>query len=95
MLLFLCFMIIPIFFTLYISLTNWSIIGTPRFIGIKNYIYMFQNSTFWISLLNNLYFTAVTVPVTIVLAFLFAVLLNKTLPLRGAYRTAIYLQLEV
>lgn len=95
MIFFLCFMIIPIFFTLYISLTNWSIIGVPRFIGLKNYVYLFHNGVFWFSLLNNLYFTAVTVPVTIVLAFLFAVLLNKTLPFRSVYRTAIYLPFVV
>lgn len=95
MLLFLFFMIIPIFFTFGISLTNWSIIGVPKFIGFKNYLVLFRNSTFWFSLINNLYFTVATVPITIVLAFAFAVLLNKSLPGRGVFRTAIYMPFVV
>lgn len=89
--LFLCFMIIPILYTTYISLTNWSVIGIPKFIGLNNYLYLLKDSTFWISLWNTAYYTFVTVPVIIVLALVFALILNRKIKFRGAFRAAIYL----
>lgn len=89
--LFLCFMIIPILYTAYISLTNWSVIGIPKFIGFNNYMYLLKDSTFWISLWNTVYYTIATVPIIVVLALLFAIVLNRKVKFRGFFRAAIYL----
>jgi multiple sugar transport system permease protein len=48
----------------------------PQFVGIKNYITVFQNEVFWTSLGNTLYFTAMSVIFHLTLGLLFAILLN-------------------
>lgn len=52
-----------------------------RFVGLDNYVAILTSSSFWQSLINNLYFTAVVVPVQTGLALWLAILVNR--PLRG------------
>lgn len=91
MVLFMVFMIIPIFMTFYYSLMNWKGIGVPEFIGITNYSWLFRNDTFWKSLWNTVYYTVMTVPLIMALALLLSMLLNMKLPLKGIFRSSIYL----
>ena len=42
MILFLVFMIIPIFMSFYYGTVKWNGMGKPKFIGLANYIYIFQ-----------------------------------------------------
>ena len=60
----------------YSFLDNVIMNKNPQFVGIKNYITVFQNKVFWISLGNTLYFTAMSVIFHLILGLLFAVLLN-------------------
>ncbi|MFO8064921.1 MAG: carbohydrate ABC transporter permease [Spirochaetota bacterium] len=50
-----------------------------RFVGIENYVAILNSSSFWQSLSNNLYFTAVVVPVQTAFALWLAVLVNRRL----------------
>lgn len=62
--------IIPFVFNIYISFTKWTGVGTPLFIGFKNYIALFGDGTFWISFRNNiaLIFAVTVVPTLLGLA---------------------------
>lgn len=60
------------------------------FIGLTNYREIVDDPIFWRVLKNTVYYAAVTVPISIVLALLLAVALNQKLPLRGLFRTAIF-----
>lgn len=91
MILFMVFMIIPLFMSFYYSTVKWNGLGDPKFIGLDNFIYIFGDKVFRKALLNTFLFSAMTVPVIMVLALLFAVLLNEKFPLRGFVRSAIYL----
>ncbi len=91
MILFLVFMIVPLFMTFYFSLHKWSGLGTPVFVGLKNYFTIFNNQVFKLSLVNTFEFTVITVPLLMVFALLLAVLLNQKFPLRGLYRSVIYM----
>jgi sn-glycerol 3-phosphate transport system permease protein len=69
----------------------------PRFVGFQNYIDLFDEATvigqsdnFPRVFNNTLVFVLVTVPVSIILAFLLALLLNRQLRLNGWYRSAIF-----
>ena len=62
MILFLTFMIVPLFYTIYISLTKWNILGTPVFIGLENYQKLLTSKVFWRSVWNTVYYTLGTVP---------------------------------
>ncbi|MHB8064732.1 MAG: carbohydrate ABC transporter permease [Ruminiclostridium sp.] len=91
MLLFLTFMIIPIIFTFCMSFTKWSLIGTPEFNGIDNYIKLLSDKQFLTSMLNTVYYTVATVPTTLGLGLIGAMLLNRKMPLRGALRGVFYI----
>ena len=90
MILFITFMIIPIFMSFYYGTVKWNGMGKPKFIGLENYLYIFQDEVFLKSIFNTFYYAVATVPLLMVLAMAFAVLLNNYIPLRGIIRSAVY-----
>lgn len=91
MLLFLAFMIVPIFMTGYYSLTKWNGIGEKVFTGLANYQKILVNSTFRTALSNTFLFTLILVPLEMALGILTALLLNHPFRARGFVRAAIYM----
>ena len=83
-------MFIPIVFGLYISFTNYDGFKVMDFIGFNNYLDMFQDSYFTISLKNNLVYTLVTVPATLIIALLLAVAVNKGLKGSAIFKTLFF-----
>ncbi|GAE92214.1 sugar ABC transporter [Gracilibacillus boraciitolerans JCM 21714] len=62
------------------------------FIGLNNYVRLFNDPTFITALTNTILYLLIQVPIMIVLALVFSVLLNDpTLKFRGFFRTAIFL----
>jgi multiple sugar transport system permease protein len=51
--------------------------GQP-FVGFANYIYAFQQGSFWYSVQRTFYFTIISVAIELGLGLLFAILLNET-----------------
>ena len=76
------FTLIPMIYSFYISLTEWDFIGTPRFIGLKNYMDIMKDSTAKKALINTAYYTAVSVPLRMILALTVALMLSK--PYKGS-----------
>jgi len=91
MALFLVFMIVPIFMTGWYSLVKWRGLGSPVFIGLKNFLYIFGDEVFLKSLFNTVVFSAATVPLLMASAIFFAVALNQPIRFRGFFRSAMYL----
>ncbi|MBQ7785156.1 MAG: sugar ABC transporter permease [Clostridia bacterium] len=91
MVLFVAFMILPIFMTGYYSLTKWNGIGPKEFIGLANYFKIFSNSVFLTSLKNTFVFSLAVVPLEMALGLLTAMLLNQPFKLRGFVRASLYL----
>jgi raffinose/stachyose/melibiose transport system permease protein len=78
LLLFTIFVILPIGEAAWYSLYNWDGYNRPQnFIGLKNYISLFNNSNFRIALLNNLIIIAVSLIIQLPLALAMALLLAK------------------
>jgi len=77
----------------YLSLTNYNTLtDTSEFIGFRNYIRVFSDEVFWISLKNTLIFTFCTVPVTSALAIGLAVMLNnKFVKIKSFFRAAYFM----
>ena len=70
------FVLTPLVFAIYISLTNWPLIGDYRFIGLDNYEAITRDTAFWRSVLYTLLYTAlVTLPI-LVTGYLMAVLVR-------------------
>jgi len=81
------FVFVPILLSFYISLNDWSLIGSPIFIGFGNYVDMAQDADFWTAFLNTLVYTAGTVPTSMALGLAVAVGLNRNLPGRAFLRS--------
>jgi multiple sugar transport system permease protein len=61
------FVLVPLLFAVYISMTNWPLIGPYRFIGLGNYSAIFKDAAFAHSVLYTLLYTAiVTLPILVV-----------------------------
>jgi multiple sugar transport system permease protein len=70
------FVLVPLVFAIYISLTNWPLIGDYHFIGLDNYAAIGRDAAFWQAVLYTLLYTAiVTVPI-LVIGYLMAVLVR-------------------
>lgn len=71
------FTIYPLLESLHISFTSWDLFSDKVFVGLKNYIDFFHDSTgrkvFW----NTVVFTLLAVPIQIVISFFLAVALNQ------------------
>ncbi|MBW7453845.1 carbohydrate ABC transporter permease [Paenibacillus sepulcri] len=72
----LVFILYPVLDSLYLSFTKWDGLTPIKFIGLDNYRDLLTDQTFGISLRNNIYYTVVTVPVTIALSILLALAMN-------------------
>jgi multiple sugar transport system permease protein/sn-glycerol 3-phosphate transport system permease protein len=83
----LAFSLLPIIAVAILSFFNWGLLGQPTFVGLKNYSQMFSSLSFWHTLLVTLYYVLLNIPLQTVLALLLAVLLNRSLPGRGIFRT--------
>ncbi|MFI5340909.1 MAG: ABC transporter permease subunit [Candidatus Methylomirabilales bacterium] len=87
---FLAFFLLPALWSAVLSLTDWKIVGTPRFVGLRNYVRLWNDPLFYTSLKNTLFYTAVIVPLMALVGLGLALLLNQ--PLRGRIltRTAVF-----
>lgn len=72
------------------SFTSWSIVGSPRFVGLANYRALAHDPLFYTSLTNTFYFLLLTAPTLIVLGFALALLLNRPIAGRDAARVLIF-----
>jgi multiple sugar transport system permease protein len=73
------------------SLHDWPLLGTSRFIGLDNYRTLVHDTTFWNSLLFTTKYTLVVTPIIFVVAFVLALLVRQRLPGVGLFRTAFFL----
>ena len=87
---FITFMIIPIFMGLYISLTDYDGFKTLNFVGLQNYAAMFKDSYFLVSFKNNIVYTLFTVPGTLILSLLLAVAVNKGIRGSSVFKTVFF-----
>ena len=89
------FFILPVLFTLWMSLHKWPLLGAPRFIGLGNYIRMVSDSRFYSALGFTAYYTVIITIAIFALAFPLAFLVERQRRFVGAYRTAIFLPVVV
>jgi multiple sugar transport system permease protein len=81
----------PVLAAIGISFTDWDVITPPVFAGLDNYKKLVGDPTFSKALVNTLYYVGLMVPISTVLALLFAFLLNQKLRAVTWYRTAYFL----
>ena len=69
---------------------NYMFRERATFVGLGNYITLFQDPDFFKALTHSVLFVAIAVPVQTSLSLLLAVLVNSKLKGRGVFRTAYY-----
>ncbi len=87
--------IYPFIQSIILSFTKSRAFGAIEFIGLDNYIDMFQDDMFWRANLNTLNFAILTVPLGIFIALILAVMLNSQIKGRGIFRTIYFLPMVV
>jgi len=89
--LFFTFTILPVLMSLGISFSYFNLLEAPRFVGLDNYIKLFlEDDIFIIALKNTLILAVVTGPVSYLMAFLFAWLINELGPKLRSFLTLIF-----
>ena len=82
--------VIPAVATAVIAFTHYTTISPPTWVGLDNFRNLFTNRYALYSLFNSLFFVAFAVPLRLLSAFFFALLLQHKARFFGLYRTAVY-----
>jgi multiple sugar transport system permease protein len=81
----------PMFYTFYLSLTNWDGLSAAEFIGFQNYERLFTDKVFFLSLTNNMKWLASFVTVPVVLGLALAMILNRAVPGEKFFKMSFYM----
>ncbi|HEX7065244.1 MAG TPA: sugar ABC transporter permease [Bacillales bacterium] len=85
------FMIYPIGEAIYDGFTKWNGVSEKNFIGLDNYIRLFQDSLFWDSLLRNFWFIVFAIVIQLPIIVFVALLISKVgRRFQSFYRTAVF-----
>lgn len=86
------FIIIPIIYSLYMSLHDWNIMYNIKdFIGFGNYKEVFQDERFFNALKNTLIYTVSYVPILVILSLALAAFINEKFIASGFYKTVLFI----
>ncbi len=89
----LLFFVLPFLVVIYYSFLDNSI--SKKFVAFENYIKVFNNNAFRTAVGNTLTFSAIAVPLAVVLGLLLAFLLDSGIPMRSQLRSAFLTPLMV
>ena len=84
MLFFCLYILYPIFFIVKNSLLKWATLSNMEFVGLENFIKVFQDSTFWVTMKNSILWIVVTVPVQAILGFFLAYAIEERIKSKKA-----------
>lgn len=82
-------------FTAYASLTDWNGLTKMNFVGLQNYVELFQDRTFWVALRNTLVFMIVTVFIQAALGLLIAVIAKERLRGSSIFKAIFFLPIAM
>jgi multiple sugar transport system permease protein len=85
------FVLVPLAFAVYISLTNWPLIGSYHFVGLSNYANIVHDDRFLRSVLYTLIYTAIVTLPILVVGYLMAVVVRANRRGSGLLRTVFFL----
>jgi ABC-type sugar transport system permease subunit len=92
---FLAFVAYPLGFSLILIFHRWNIVTPMEWVGLKNFARLVQDPLFFRAIANTLLFLLIHIPLQIVVALVFALLLNTKIHLRGFFRALFFLPVVV
>jgi multiple sugar transport system permease protein len=82
----------PLVMSAYLSFTTYDLLSSPRWVGLGNYRYLFNDDPeIWTAVRNTLWLVAVLVPLQVLFAFGVATMLARAKTGIGFFRTVFYL----
>ncbi|REK71634.1 carbohydrate ABC transporter permease [Paenibacillus paeoniae] len=86
--------VFPVFFSLYLSFNEWNLMGglsAMKFIGFENFKEMLVDEKVHLALRNNLIYTFMTVPVSMILSLILAVIIHNRVHLQSYFKVAFFI----
>jgi multiple sugar transport system permease protein len=81
----------PVFYSGYLSLTDYDVISTAEWVGLANYEAMLEDPKVRLALWNTVVYTAMQVPLYVLVSLGLALLLNQAGRASGFFRTVFFL----
>jgi multiple sugar transport system permease protein len=82
----------PLVASLFMSFTDWPMLRPPTWVGLANYTKIATaDAVFRKALVNTLYYVVFSVPLSVILGFLLAILLNQKVRGMPLFRTLFYI----
>ncbi|MBN1407546.1 MAG: sugar ABC transporter permease [Calditrichaceae bacterium] len=88
---FVLFVAFPLIFSFILIFHKWNIVTPMEWVGMRNFVRLFQDVLFFKSIGNTLVFLLIHIPLQIIVALLLAVLLNQKIKFRGFFRAIFFL----
>jgi len=85
------FHVYPIVAATYLSLSKYTVFTPPEFVGMDNYVKLWNDPTVWKAAGNSLFYALLSVPIGLVVALVLALLLNRPVRGIGIHRTLFYM----
>lgn len=92
---FIIFVAFPVAFSIVLIFHKWNIISPMEYIGLGNFIRLFNDEFFFKSVLNTLIFLLIHIPLQIIIALTIAEALNRKIKFKGFFRAAYFLPVIV
>ncbi len=85
------FHVYPIVAATYLSLSEYSIFTPAEFVGVDNYVKLWNDPTVWRAARNSLFYALLSVPIGLAASLVLALLLNRPVRGIGVHRTFFYM----
>ncbi|NQT46200.1 MAG: sugar ABC transporter permease [Candidatus Omnitrophica bacterium] len=90
--LFLVFIIVPIFFSFFLSFTKYNVFQAPQWIGLGNYKQiLMHDERFWKTMRNTLFYVVGVVPIGVTLALILAIAVDQKIRAKNFFKTMFFL----
>ena len=91
LIIYLSVIVVPVFYSIFISLFKWNGVAEMQFVGLGNYITLFTGDTVFLTAIkNNMLWIVMTIVITMSVALGLAVLLNNQFKGRTVFRALFY-----
>jgi multiple sugar transport system permease protein len=83
--------VVPLFFSLFITFYDWSLMGFSRFAGVKNWVNMLKDPGVWGSLQSTVNYALLTLVLSVVIGLALALIVNTKLKGMGFFKALFFL----
>lgn len=91
----LAFVAYPLIFSIVLVFNRWNIVTPMQWVGLKNFERMIGDPLFYKAIGNTLIFLCIHIPLQLIVALGFAMILNSKIRMRGLFRAIFFLPVVV